>query len=237
MYTSNIYNLLQKISGTHKSIDLAVDGISMNPTLKCGDVVNIAKQKEYSIGEIVVFNYKNTALLIHRILMIEGNKYYCKGDNAFRLECIDYEDIIGKVLLINESKAVGWPQWKIVLSYNVNREFYNSGFNIQETKSTEIYKLYKNLVLSNEIVDFRLQIRQDISNLNLNNSNFFAFAGKQCMQYISWEILDLISRDTTYNDIISFLCLEHSVELHKSYDLLNTMLTKFVINNLILVSG
>ena len=136
------------IKATGKT-NITVTGNSMYPCLLEGDVVTIEQCEEYKTGDILVFDYKNEGLLIHRLLK-HTNRYFCKGDNSFRLEDIDYNQIIGKAISVNQQPILPWESWKIDLSYAVNREFFKSHYNIQQTIKTKVYKLYSALVLKKE---------------------------------------------------------------------------------------
>ena len=65
---------------------LTVEGTSMLPILHPGDIVNVCVKENYSVGDILVFFYKEDALLVHRLLKVENGRYFCKGDHAFRLD-------------------------------------------------------------------------------------------------------------------------------------------------------
>ena len=121
----------------------------MNPTLFEGDKVIIKKSNEYIIGDIIVFNYKNEGILIHRLLKYDG-RYFCKGDNAFRLEDIEYNQIIGKAVLVNNTTIQPWDDWKVRLSYSLNREFVKLRYNMDKIKKSNIYRIYSVLILRKE---------------------------------------------------------------------------------------
>ena len=109
----------------------------------------IEKCDEYRIGDILVFNYKNEGILIHRLLYCDG-RYFCKGDNAFRLEDIEYNQIIGKAVLVNNTSIQPWDEWKVKLSYSVNREFLKLHYDTNKVIKNNIYKLYSGLILRKE---------------------------------------------------------------------------------------
>ena len=77
----------------------------MLPTLLAGDVVTIAAQGNYAVGDILVFLYGDDELLIHRCIEADWDNqvYICKGDNAFRLEKVDHEAILGKVITVSRN--------------------------------------------------------------------------------------------------------------------------------------
>ena len=121
----------------------------MEPTLIEGDLITIIKSDNYTIGDILVFDYKNEGLLVHRLLKT-SNRYFCKGDNSFRLEDMPAENIIGKVTAVNGVPIAVWQKWKMDLSYAVNRSFVKSKYDITNTMQTDIYKLYSALILGKE---------------------------------------------------------------------------------------
>ena len=98
----NIIYLLKKIidGSPNKQISIRVYGDSMLPSIRSGDVVAVKKVKIYTENDIIVFEYGTEGLLVHRIVKIVGERFFCKGDNAYRVEVIHYNDIIGRVVEI-----------------------------------------------------------------------------------------------------------------------------------------
>ena len=70
-----VSKVLSAILKSKGQAEITVMGISMNPTLFEGDKVIIKKSNEYIIGDIIVFNYKNEGILIHRLLKYDGRYY------------------------------------------------------------------------------------------------------------------------------------------------------------------
>lgn len=138
--------LLSAVIRAKGQAQLTVTGFSMHPTLYEGDLVTITACTNYETGDILVYDYKNEGILLHRLLL-KGDRYYCKGDNAFRLEDIFPNSVIGKVVAVNSIPIELWPDWKIQLSYAVGREFHKCHYNIRSTVQSDIYKLYANLIL------------------------------------------------------------------------------------------
>lgn len=138
--------LLSSLMKTKGEANITVAGTSMSPALCEGDVLTIRKYDDYEIGSILVFTYKNGELLVHRLLK-KDDRYFCKGDNAFRLEDIEYHQILGQVVSVNGDTVVSWPKWKVDLSYQINREFHRYRYDVEETKDSNIYKFYENLIL------------------------------------------------------------------------------------------
>lgn len=133
-----------------KEVDISVVGTSMHPTLYENDEVTVKKFDDYVVGDILVFTYKSGELLVHRLLKKEKDKYFCKGDNTFRLEDITKEQIAGKVIRLNGQPIVPCSQLLISLSYLVNRTFVRCGYDTQKVKSTPIYKHYQRIILEKE---------------------------------------------------------------------------------------
>ncbi len=141
--------ILPAIIKSKGEAQITVIGVSMQPTLYEGDEVTIKSCDQYEVGDILVFSYKNEGILIHRLLK-KNSRYFCKGDNAFRLEDIELGQIIGKAVAVNQKPIPAWQDWKINLSYLVNREFVKLHYKREETIKTNIYKLYQDLILRKE---------------------------------------------------------------------------------------
>ena len=124
-----------------RDMTIAVTGVSMNPTMWEGDRVTLQKSDAYTIGDVLVFVYKGE-LLIHRLLKIENGRYFCKGDNAFRLEDMAIDQIAGKVVLLNEKPLAPLPHALLTLSYLVSRRFKKCGYDVERTKQSGIYRFY-----------------------------------------------------------------------------------------------
>ena len=147
MKNKSIIKSLNYIISIRKLINITVYGKSMSPTLVEKDVVCISKNEEYHIGDILVFDYKEEGLLVHRLLAIRDG-YICKGDNAFRLEKINHQCILGKVIAVNGAGIEKWSLWKCILSYRIGNIF-SKNKNITAVKKTLAYKFYSLVVLKN----------------------------------------------------------------------------------------
>lgn len=138
--TTEMKQILLLRSKIKKPFNLTVEGISMLPILHAGDTIAICRKDSYEIGDILVFFYKQNELLVHRLLKIEKNRYFCKGDNAFRLEDISEDQIIGAVLL--ESDPHKTSEF-IDASYRINRIFRRCKYDAELTKQEPEYELYR----------------------------------------------------------------------------------------------
>ena len=122
-----------------KPFQLTVAGTSMLPILHAGDAISVCRKDIYEIGDILVFFYKQNELLVHRLLRIENDRYFCKGDNAFRLEDISADQILGTVLLENDPHKT---DEFINDSYKINRIFRKCRNNTELTKRDPEYQIY-----------------------------------------------------------------------------------------------
>lgn len=84
--------------------------------------------------------------MVHRIIKKTATTYFCKGDNAFRLEKIEDTDIVGKVCkLFRSGKRI--PLLKvnnqfIEMSYKIHMLYLKNKFDKNIVKETKIYKDY-----------------------------------------------------------------------------------------------
>lgn len=128
-----------------KPFRLTVSGNSMFPIIQDGEKIEILpKQKTYEKGDIVVFYYKSN-IIVHRILIVDNKRYYCKGDNSFRLEDVSPDFIIGKV---NIEKDPNKTDTFILDSLKMHETFRRNGYDIDKTQSTKEYMYYKENYLS-----------------------------------------------------------------------------------------
>lgn len=92
MKTLKFYKFLAKTG----QLKITIEGNSMLPVLKNGDIINVSKITTFVPGTVILFVFRNQ-LVVHRLIKIEGNVLYCKGDNSFVIEKIDRESVIGEV--------------------------------------------------------------------------------------------------------------------------------------------
>ena len=116
----------------------------MFPILKSGDIITVRRKQPYSIGDILVFSYNNEQILVHRLLKIEGNIYFCKGDNSFRLEMVRENNIIGSVILLYDKNN---NSDFVIDSYAIYRLFCKNEFDSQKTMLSAKYINYRNKYL------------------------------------------------------------------------------------------
>ena len=134
-----ISRILNKLIDNDFTIKIRISGNSMTPILLDNEVVSIKKKSNYIPGDILIFRYKMNVLLAHRLLAIENNQYYCKGDNSFRIENVNYDQIVGVVLIDNDKNNN--PEF-INFSIKIGRLFRKCKYNRDLIIATEEYKSY-----------------------------------------------------------------------------------------------
>ena len=135
-----------------------VNGNSMLPELYNGDKLVVHKSISYMVGDILVFRYSGNSILVHRLLRIIGDRCYCKGDNSFRLECINKNEIIGKASKIIRGKKIidvnDIDKRYIDLSFRISRLFLRNRYDhikvLQSSLYREYYCNYLNKSIPNE---------------------------------------------------------------------------------------
>lgn len=206
--------LLPLIIKAKGEAEISVTGVSMNPTLFDGDKIKIEKNEKYFPGDILVFTYMNEELLVHRLLKISG-RYFCKGDNSFRLEDIPTENIIGKVTAVNGNPINVWQKWKVNLSYAVNQSFKKSKYDIEKTLQTDIYKLYSALIFrkeekmmykKTEKMDFILSDETSLAVFDPDSGNTYFF------DETGIDILNALDEPCEINELLEKLCEIYSVK-------------------------
>ena len=170
-----LYNILRSQLNSNRDADITVTGVSMEPSLRAGDVVTIRRAESYEVGDILVFLYKNNDLLIHRLLRIKNQRYFCKGDNAFRLEDVACEQIFGKVVKVNGEDVPSVVSQQIELSYMVNRAFRKNGYQVDETKKSGIYRFYQKHINKEEDLTMNYQKNKDMDYISADETSLAVF--------------------------------------------------------------
>ena len=134
---------------------VSVTGNSMYPSILQNDKVFISRKDDYDVGTILVYAYRSEQYLIHRLLRCINNRYYCKGDNSFRLEDVGKQDILGQVEFILRNNHIIIPKYVtpefIQHSFKIGLEFLSNGFNREKIQNSDIYIKYKYLYFGDDI--------------------------------------------------------------------------------------
>lgn len=204
MQRTLLHNVLFAQLHSGRDVNVTVTGVSMEPSLCAGDVVTVRHADFYEIGDILVFLYKNGELLIHRLLQVKNGRYYCKGDNALRLEDMAFEQIAGKVVLRNGEPLLPLPPSALMLSYIVNRIFHKSGYRADETRKSGIYRFYQQYLNKSEDLTMTYQ---------KNNAMDYISADETSLAVFDPDSGDTHFFDETGTDILNFLSSPCTLEM------------------------
>ena len=129
-------------------LELTAWGDSMLPVIRPKDIVTLERREKYAVGDVLVFQYNDTDLIMHRLLDKDGDSLICKGDNSFRMERLCGNQVIGRVCRINE-KALNNPSEEFVMaSLEVGALYLAYHGQLEEVQRDEIYLAYQKRYLS-----------------------------------------------------------------------------------------
>ena len=111
-----------------------VEGVSMEPLFKAGDLVILQKPNDLKVGDVIVYKKNDGTLVIHRIIDVaycqNGVFYIVQGDNnpipdfvdegrecttssgtALRIHGVRVDRVVGKVVTVYDMpiKIAGFP--------------------------------------------------------------------------------------------------------------------------------
>ena len=163
MDASTQIKLLAAFKKAGKSFELTVTGYSMNPVLYEGDTVTVSPGESYNIGDVLVYIYNGSELLIHRLIEIKDGNFYCKGDNALRMEKIPADQIFGKISAIrrNGQNIPLFPCTNklIIMAKAVNAMFFKRRYDPVKTRETYIYQIYNKIFINGE--DIKMYVKNE----------------------------------------------------------------------------
>lgn len=210
-----LYNILRSQLNNNRDVNITVTGVSMEPSLYASDSVTVHRAEAYEVGDILVFLYKNNELLIHRLLRIKDQRYFCKGDNAFRLEDVAYEQIFGKVVKVNGEDLPPVATQHIELSYMVNRAFRQNGYQADETKKSGIYRFYRKYISKEEDLTMTYQKNKEMDYISADETSLAVFDAESGDTHFFDEtgvdILNCLDEPTTMEELIERLCVIYDV--------------------------
>lgn len=103
-----IINNKNKITDKFTIRALVIKSGSMYPTLNTNDIIIVKKEENYSVGDIITYNYNNEYLVTHRIVDVKDKGFITKGDNnnCEDEESVAIKNIKGKVILILNKRNI-----------------------------------------------------------------------------------------------------------------------------------
>ena len=82
----------------NQEVSFRIQGVSMMPFFRHQKtIVTLKKEDSYKRLDVVLFLYQD-AYILHRIIKIENDTYYLRGDGSYRVEKTTKEQIFGKVI-------------------------------------------------------------------------------------------------------------------------------------------
>lgn len=149
--------VIEFILSINLDIKLRINGDSMLPDLQNNEIVKIVKCDNYELGDVVLFVYENKYLLIHRIVSLNKDYYFCKGDNAFKIEQIPHKNVYGKcVCKIRNDKEIQLnkiDRKALELSYKIGILLKELNYDYEKVKVSDIYNEYNNYYLKRRGLD------------------------------------------------------------------------------------
>ena len=235
---THIKILLMQLNSVGQA-SLTVSGNSMIPVLNNGDVVTLRQESHYIVGDILIYPYKDGKLLIHRLLRIDNDRYYCKGDNSLRLEDIDASEIIGKVVLVNGSELPPQKPYHTELSYNVNRLFVKKyRYNSSKLVNDGIYKHYKNIVINKGASFMLYQTNPNLEYIQTDEQSKVAFDPDNKTTFfldeVSQDILEVMKDPKTIENIVEELCKIYDAPEEEISNDIEVFLTDVITKNLVI---
>ena len=212
-------DLLQKVLLAQvragRPVEIPVVGVSMNPSLSESVLLTVAAQTDYTPGDILVYSYKQEGLLVHRLLYRNGDRYFCKGDNAFRMEDITTEQIVGRVIAINGREPPPCPPKLLLLSHLVNRAFFRCRYEVEKTKQTSIYRLYEKTILKKEDDTMIYKKNESIDYIQSDDTSLAAFdpesGDTHFFDETGVDILNSLSEPCDLDGLLDKLCILYDV--------------------------
>lgn len=180
-----------------------INGKSMFPTFYTGDKCFLKKKDKYYLGDILVFENYNHELVAHRLVYItKFNNYVCKGDNAYLIEKIDYENIIGYITDVERNNIkINFKSNDFVLAYlsfAVHNEFCKNKYNLFLTQKSIIHDIYTKILTGRAVL-------KCVNNLEIKNLND---EEKNIIKYVLEENSSEFS-DYLIEELLKQLYLQH----------------------------
>lgn len=201
---NNVAQLLLLRAKQLKPFELTISGESMLPILHDGDIITVCRKENYVPGDILVFIYKHGEVLAHRLLKIESERYFCKGDNSLRLEDIGAAQIIGSITIKDDPHRCSVF---LNASYQINRIFRRCHYNAEQTKQTLEYQTYRKTYLRSSM---KYIINPNMEFLDIDDGNLAVYDSVNGdTHYITStgkDILQLLKDDITEQELIAHLC-------------------------------
>ena len=80
---------------------VSINGASMLPMMRTGDLALVREERDYNVGDVVTYKNADLGMVIHRIVRLDGDKFVLKGDNNNFLDSYHprESEVVGKLWL------------------------------------------------------------------------------------------------------------------------------------------
>ncbi|MCM8830748.1 MAG: S24 family peptidase [Candidatus Omnitrophica bacterium] len=86
-----------------KQLLFKLKGSSMYPLIRDESFILVKPTKKIFFGELVVFKDREK-IICHRLIFKKNNFFYSKGDAQIKIEKVKIDNILGKVIMVIDSK-------------------------------------------------------------------------------------------------------------------------------------
>lgn len=108
---------LRAIAEIRGSVQVTVEGVSMLPLLRSGDVVEIVPAGSVRVGDIVLYE-SDSGFVLHRVVKLNGPDIIAVlGDHSRIEEEVDPTAVVGRAVGVNgkDGFKLGFPSWATAL--------------------------------------------------------------------------------------------------------------------------
>ena len=201
--------LLFALTAAGREPEINVVGVSMNPTFFAGDVIAVRRCDEYVPGDILVFDYRDEGLLVHRLVHADGT-YWCKGDNAFRVEEVEVSRIAGKVVRVGGKPVKPWPAWLTELSWQINRTLLSYDCDYPRLKAGSLYKHYHNILWKGSTTPMKYKKTDSMDFIQTDAASLAVFdpdtGDTHYFDEVGIDILNLLAEPRELDELLAELC-------------------------------
>ncbi len=86
----------------------AVEGTSMSPTLRAGDIVRVVRPAAVKRNDIIVVLAPNGTSVIHRLVRVSAGSVTCRGDNRVANDApVRWAEVVGRVADVMATDQTG----------------------------------------------------------------------------------------------------------------------------------
>jgi len=128
------YPLIIEAFNDNKTFSFPIKGKSMRPLLKNDDIVTIKKiDNDIKKGDILLYKRSDDSFVLHRLNKIKKNHYLIVGDHQTKIDLVEYNQLIGKVINYQKKdkdkiyymKGVRYNFYKFIVKFKFIRYIFS----------------------------------------------------------------------------------------------------------------